>query len=209
MFLVKTDHELNAANRLTLRYNHQNFTGDDFENGGAQNALEHTGESLREDAHVQRGVDERDQRDAVQRGARASARATRSRARPTARTRKRSFSRAGPTVLTIGRNNFSPRETTIKRWQVADTLTMVRGAHKLKGGFDFQFDDILNYFPGFFSGSYTFSSLASFAGGRPNGANESYQQNFAGAGHDRRGDPSEHPGVSRCSRRTSGGRRAT
>ena len=47
---------------------------------------------------------------------------------------------------------------------------MSRGAHKIKGGFDLQFDDILNCFPGFFSGSYTFRSLASFAGGRPNGA---------------------------------------
>ena len=37
--------------------------------------------------------------------------------------------------------------------------------------------------------------LASFAGGRPNGANEFYQQNFAGAGHDRTRDQSEHPGV--------------
>ncbi len=65
-------------------------------------------------------------------------------------------------VLTIGRNFFSPRETTIKRWQVADTVTWVRGAHKLKGGFDFQFDDILNFFPGNFSGAYTFNTLASF-----------------------------------------------
>ena len=85
-------------------------------------------------------------------------------------------------MLTIGRNNFSPRETTIDRWQIADTATWLRGAHKLKGGFDFQFDDIYNLFPGFFSGSYTFRSLASFAGGRPNGANEFYQQNFAGPG---------------------------
>ena len=112
-------------------------------------------------------------------------------------------------MLTIGRNNFSPRETTIKRWQIADTVTMVRGAHKLKSGFDFQFDDILNYFPGFFSGSYTFRSLASFAGGRPNGANEFYQQNFAGAGHHRRGDPSQHPGVLalRAGRVAAGARR--
>ena len=46
VFLIKTDHQLNAANALTLRYNHQNFTGENFENGGAQNALEHTGASL-------------------------------------------------------------------------------------------------------------------------------------------------------------------
>ena len=99
---------------------------------------------------------------------------------------------SGTTVLTIGRNNFSPRETTIKRWQVADTVTLIRGTHKLKSGFDFQFDDILNRFPGFFSGSYTFRSLASFAGGRPNGANESYQQNFAGANTT---GPVTHPNI--------------
>ena len=46
------------------------------------------------------------------------------------RIRKRVVQQSGATVLTIGRNNFSPRETTIKRWQVADTLTWSRGAHK-------------------------------------------------------------------------------
>ena len=46
VFLVKTDHELNPANRITLRYNHQNFTGEGFESGGAQTAFEHTGASL-------------------------------------------------------------------------------------------------------------------------------------------------------------------
>src|SRR6185503_9582618 len=99
---------------------------------------------------------------------------------------------AGTTVLTIGRNNFSPRETTINRWQVADSMTYLRGLHKFKGGFDFQFDDILNRFPGFFSGSYTFRSLASFAGGRPNGANEFYQQNFKGTGTT---GPETHPNI--------------
>ena len=133
------------------------------------------------------------------------ARATRNRASPTAPTPKRVVQQSGTTVLTIGRNNFSPRETTIKRWQVADTLTWMRGAHKFKGGFDFQFDDILNYFPGFFSGSYTFRSLASFAGGRPNGANEFYQQNFAGARHDRARDATRTSTSTRSSCRTSGG----
>ena len=46
VFLAKTDHQLNDGNRITVRYNHQNFTGEGFENGGAQNALEHTGASL-------------------------------------------------------------------------------------------------------------------------------------------------------------------
>ena len=181
VFLAKTDHELNAANRLTLRYNHQNFTGEGFENGGAQNALEHTGASLVKtrtfnaawtsvvsstlfnEMRVQYSRDEEP-------------------GQANSENPEAVVQQSGTTVLTIGRNNFSPRETTIKRWQVADSLTKVRGAHKLKSGFDFQFDDILNRFPGFFSGSYTFRSLASFAGGRPNGANEFYQQNFAGPG---------------------------
>ena len=46
MFLIKTDHELNASNAADVRYNHQNFTGEGFETGGAQNALEHTGASM-------------------------------------------------------------------------------------------------------------------------------------------------------------------
>ena len=68
------------AQRLTLRYNHQNFTGEEFENGGPQNALEHTGASnVRTrtfNATFTRGV----RHDAVQRGARPVSRATRSRA---------------------------------------------------------------------------------------------------------------------------------
>src|SRR4029078_13067314 len=73
----------------------------------------------------------------------------------------------GSTVLPIGRNFFSPRETTINRAQFADTLTVIQGAHKLRAGADLQFDRILNFFPGNFSGSYTFNSLSSYATGAP------------------------------------------
>ena len=44
-FLIKTDHEISSANRLSLRYNHQNFNGLNFENSGPQNSVEHTGDS--------------------------------------------------------------------------------------------------------------------------------------------------------------------
>jgi hypothetical protein len=179
VFLVKTDHELNAANRITLRYNHQNFTGDGFENGGAQNALEHTGASL-----VKTRTFNAAWTSVVSARLFNELKFQYSRDREPGEANSENpeavVQQSGTTVLTIGRNNFSPRETTIKRWQIADTATLVRGRHKVKSGFDFQFDDILNRFPGFFSGSYTFRSLASFASGRPNGATESYQQNFAG-----------------------------
>ena len=181
VFLLKSDHELSGSQRVSLRYNHQNFTGEGFESGGAQNAFEHTGASLVRTRTFNTnwtGVFgtklfnefklqfARDQEPGEANSDRPEG----------------VIQQSGTTVLTIGRNNFSPRETTIKRWQMADTATWLYGAHKLKGGFDFQFDNILNRFPGFFSGSYTFRSLASFNGGRPNGANEFYQQNFQGAG---------------------------
>jgi len=50
-------------------------------------------------------------------------------------------------VINIGRNTFSPRETTIKRHQIADTLTDVVGVHAVKAGFDVNQDKILNFFP--------------------------------------------------------------
>ena len=195
VFLAKTDHQLTDRQRVTLRYNHQNFTGRNFENGGAQNSdgahrrLEGAhavgfngtlasvfGGSLFNEAKVQWARDEEP-------GFANSP-------NPEA-----TIFEGANTVLTIGRNNFSPRETTITRWQAADTLTWVNGAHKVKGGVDVQFDDILNFFPGFFGGSYTFRSLASFTSGRPTGATELYQQNFAGRGHVRRRDQPEHPRV--------------
>ena len=194
VFLIKTDHELNDTNRLSFRYNQQNFTGEGFENGGAQNALEHTGASLVKTNTFNASWTSiygttlfnevkfqlaRDKEPGLANSANPEG----------------VVQESGTTVLTIGRNNFSPRETTIKRWQLADTATWLRGQHKLKGGFDFQFDDILNNFPGFFSGSYTFRTLASFAGGRPNGTNEFYQQNFQGPGTTGSGNASEHPGV--------------
>ncbi|HEU5452698.1 MAG TPA: carboxypeptidase regulatory-like domain-containing protein [Terriglobales bacterium] len=69
---------------------------------------------------------------------------------------------AGVTVLTIGRNNFSPRYTNIHRVQAGDTVAITHGRHSLKFGADFIDDHIANFFPGFFSGSYTYVSLADF-----------------------------------------------
>jgi outer membrane receptor protein involved in Fe transport len=181
VYLIKTDHELTDRHRLSLRYNHQNFTGEGFEAGGNQNAFEHTGASLVKTRTFNANWTSvygltvfNEMRFQVARDHEPGLANTDN---PEAVVQE-----AGATVLTIGRNNFSPRETTITRWQVADTATWLRGQHKVKGGFDFQFDDIFNFFPGFFSGSYTFRSLASFAGGRPNGPNEFYQQNFQGPG---------------------------
>jgi len=191
VLLLKTDSNFTNAQRVSLRYNHQNFTGKNFENGGTTNALEHSGDSvvktrtfnatltsvftgaLLNEARVQWA---RDQEPGLA-----------NTDRPEAVIRE-----GGSTVLTIGRNNFSPRETTIKRMQFADTVTWIAGAHKMRAGGDFNFDRILNFFPGNFSGSYTFNSIASFQGGLPSAAGERYVQAFAGSGTT---GPTTHPDI--------------
>jgi len=195
VFLVKTDHQLTDSQRLTLRYNHQNFTGGGFENGGAQTSFQTTGASkvytrtfnttfasvigstLFNEARFQYAKD-REPGEANSDAPQASIR------------------QGGTTVLTIGRNFFSPRETTIERLQFADTLTWVRGAHKLRTGFDMQFDDILNFFPGNFSGVYVFNTLAQFNRGTPTGANDTFTQAFAGPGTT---GPETHPDINEYS----------
>ncbi len=181
VFLIKTDHQLTDRQRLTLRYNHQNFTGTNFENAGAQRSVEGTGDSKvytrTFNATLTSVLGRSFFNEVKMQWAKDEEPGFANSTNPEA-----SIFQGATQVLVIGRNNFSPRETTIKRWQVANSTTWVNGPHKIKGGLDFQFDDILNYFPGFFGGSYTFRSLASFNAGRPSGANETYQQNFEGPG---------------------------
>ncbi|MEJ7606614.1 MAG: hypothetical protein WKF37_10155 [Bryobacteraceae bacterium] len=66
-------------------------------------------------------------------------------------------------MLSIGRNNFSPRYTNTKRYQTIHSASITTGAHTMKLGGDFNFERIDNFFPGLFSGAYTFNSFANFA----------------------------------------------
>src|SRR3954470_10063824 len=179
VFLVKTDSQLKSDRRLTLRYNHQNFTGRNFENSGPQNALEHTGDSKVRTRSLNgtfsHGLTSTMLNEARAQWARDQEPGFANSDNPEAIVRQ-----GGSTVLTIGRNSFSPRETTITRGQLADTVTWSRGTHFIRMGAGFQFDRILNYFPGNFAGSYQFNSLSSFQLGTPNGAGERYLQAFAG-----------------------------
>jgi outer membrane receptor protein involved in Fe transport len=177
VFLAKVDWQLDARHRLSLRYNHQNFTGGNNENAGSNRSQEATGDSLVRtrtlnaslasvfsptffnELRVQLAKDEEP-------GLANSA-------DPQAEVRQ-----GGSTVLVFGRNFFSPRETTIERVQVADTVTLVRGAHSFKLGADLNFDSIKNFFPGNFSGSYLFGSIANF----DRGVADSYVQAFGGVG---------------------------
>lgn len=181
VFLAKLDWQLDPKHRLTVRYNHQNFAGENNENSGPTSAIEHTGSSNVRTRTVNASLSSvfsstffnelraqyaRDQEPGL---ANSDV--------PEANVRQ-----GGQTVLIFGRNFFSPRETTIKRFQVADTLTWIRGRHSLKVGADVLRDKILNFFPGNFGGRYFFNSITSLGRGAPNQAGESFQQAFAGPG---------------------------
>ena len=180
-YLFKADYEISSGQHLSVRYNRQNFTGVGFESSGQTIAFEHSGDSLVNTDTVAGSIassftptlfnEVRGQ------WAKDSEPGTANSSNPEA-----NINQGGTPVLTIGEKFFSPRETTIKRWQIADTATTLFGTHTLKGGFDYQHDNIFNYFPGNFFGSYTFQSIASFNRGVPNGSGERYVQAFAGPG---------------------------
>ncbi len=175
VFLGKTDISLNQSNQLSLRYNHQGFTGQNNENNGPLSAEEHSGDSIVKSDTFSGSLSSVLTKTIVNefrfQVARDKEPGQANSDQPEA------VINTGSGSLNIGRNNFSPRETTIKRFQLIDNVSLVRGRSNYKFGLDFNFDRVLNFFPGLFSGSYTFPSYAAFAANTPS----AYTQNFAGA----------------------------
>jgi outer membrane receptor protein involved in Fe transport len=187
VYLVKTDHELGNANHLTFRFNRQEFVGKNFENGGITNAEQHTGNSnVSTDTYALTFASTLSS--SFLNEARFQYAKDQEPGLANSDLPETVIRQGGVTVLTIGRNFFSPRETTIKRYQIADTVTYLLGSHTLKGGFDYSHDDILNYFPGNFSGSYQFDSIADFNTGKAS----RFLQAFAGPGTT---GPTTHPDI--------------
>ena len=177
VYLVKTDHELGGKNHLSLRYNKQTFHGINFENGGIFNSSEHTGNS-NVFTDTLSTVWDTTPTNSFFNEVRAQYLKDREPGQANSDKPEAQILQGGINVLTIGRNSFSPRETTIKRHQIADTATYLWKNHTFKGGFDYSQDDILNYFPGNFFGVYRFTSLADFANNKP----ASFAQAFPGPG---------------------------
>ena len=175
IFMARTDHAMGGSARTSMRYNHQNFTGAGYETGGPAQAYEHTGTHLVKtrtlSATWSSVLGRRFFNEVRLQIARDQLRGTANSEAPEA-----IILQTGTPALFIGRNNFSPRDTTIDRVQAANSLAWTISTHTLKAGADVQLDNIRNYFPGFFSGSYTFTSLAAFHAGNA----ASYQQNFPG-----------------------------
>jgi outer membrane receptor protein involved in Fe transport len=179
VYLLKTDHELMANNHLSLRYNRQRFTGVNFENGSITNSVQHTGNSLVFTDSLS-AVHDVTISNSFFNEVRAQYLKDREPGEANSSDPEAQIFLApgGAPVLFIGRNTFSPRETTIKRYQIADTASYLVRNHTLKGGFDYNHDNILNWFPGNFSGSYVFNSLADFNNKKP----ARFTQAFPGSG---------------------------
>ncbi len=186
VYLGKGDFHINSNHLLTARINSQRFTGNNFEFSGTQISLEHTGASLVTtdtfSARLTSTLSIKLTNVASYTYLRDNEPGQANSSNPEATIRQ------GGTVLVVGRNFFSPRFTNIHRHQWTDTVTLVEGHHTLKMGVDFIKDQIDNFFPGNFSGSYTFLSLEAFGRNlngvaQPVGTNNvSYLQAFAGTG---------------------------
>lgn len=176
VYMAKTDIRLNNANQLVLRFNQQNFTGNNNENAGPLSVEQHSGNSVAKTTTFSGSListltpvlinEFRFQYGRDREPGEANTDVTEARIQ------------TGGGFLQLGRNNFSPRETTIKRVQLIDVVSYTRGNHSLKFGADLNFDRVFNFFPGLFSGQFTFNSYALFASNTP----ASFTQNFAGAG---------------------------
>ena len=176
VYMLKTDIQVNNRNQLVLRFNQQNFTGNNNENGGPLSVQEHSGNSVAKTTTFSGSLTSTLTNSLINEFRFQFGRDSEPGTANSDVTEARINTNNG--FLQLGRNNFSPRETTIKRWQFIDNLSYARGAHSFKFGVDLNFDRIFNFFPGLFSGQYTFNSYTLFSTNTPS----AFVQNFAGAG---------------------------
>jgi outer membrane receptor protein involved in Fe transport len=173
VFMVKGDVAVNDKNQLSLRFNQQNFTGKNNEFTGTSGTLEHSGDSVAKTTTFSGSLVSTLTSTTVNE---FRFQVAKDREPGLANSSDPEASiQAG--ALLLGRNNFSPRETTIKRAQILDNISFVMGRHSFKTGFDLNVDHIFNFFPGLFNGVYTFPTYASFVANTPS----QFAQNFAGA----------------------------
>ncbi len=179
VYLLKGDWNAASNHTFSFRWNANRFTGRNFENASSSRSPEATGDSkvITDSVAVAYTnilganrvweVRYNYMRDDEPGLANSSAPET-------------TVQQGGQNIVTFGRNNFSPRYTNSKRNQVISTMTHVLSRHTLKFGGDFNFERIVNFFPGQFSGVYTFTSLQDFADRRPT----AFAQALAGPGTD-------------------------
>jgi outer membrane receptor protein involved in Fe transport len=183
VYLGKGDWNINDRNQLSARYNAQRFTGQGLENSGTTSAFEHTGASLVNSDSLNAQLTTT-LRPTIVNVAKFSYQRDSEPGQANSNNPEALVKFSGQQLF-VGRNSFSPRETTIHRQEYGDTVSYVWGRHSFKVGADELVDKILNFFPGNFSGSYTFANLADFGNsllGQPvTSAGSSFLEAFPGA----------------------------
>ena len=181
--LVKVDWNASNKDRFTLRYNLSRYTGINQESFGAGIAEEHSGNNEVNTDNIA----------AVYTRSVGTNMVFEGRFNFVQDKQPGFANTTGPEVaitngVTFGANNFSPRFTNTRAKQPIGNLTYVRGKHTYKMGFDFNFVNADNYFPGFFAGGYTYASYDAFINNTP----LNFRQAFPGSGAE---FPQSHPNV--------------
>ncbi|MDR3764012.1 MAG: carboxypeptidase regulatory-like domain-containing protein [Acidobacteriota bacterium] len=194
-YLLKLDGNISSKHQISARWNRQRFTAGNQENSGSTVSLENSGNSYihTDNANVSltstlsphvvnlaRIAYLRDREPGVANSSKPMA----------------TVANGGSTLLSVGENYYSPRETTIRQFQYSDSVNWMFNRHTLKIGGDAVVAKIKNFFPGNFFGQYTFNGSnglfdfgCSLLGEMPatvsNGmtcTSPTYVQAFAGAG---------------------------
>jgi hypothetical protein len=165
-FLGKVDHQLSGKDLFTVRYSLYDVHSKNSRNAGALNAVT-----------ASAGLDDTDQTVAISNVATLSTH--------TVNETRGQFTYSslsalptdpiGPAVsisgvATFGTLSGSPTGRRNQLYEVADNFSHQEGAHALRAGIDFLYNDCTIVYPRSVRGSYSFSSLASFLAGTYNNA---------------------------------------
>ena len=171
-FLGKMDHQIGKRDQFTVRYSLYDVHSNNSRGAGALNAVT-----------ASAGLDNTDQTVAVSNVATLSAHTVNeTRGQFTYSTLSAlPTDPVGPTVsisgvATFGTLSGSPTGRQNKLYEVADNLSHQQGAHALRAGVDFLYNDCTITYPRSVRGAYTFSSLANFLSGTYN--NSGFTQTF-------------------------------
>jgi hypothetical protein len=170
--LGKVDHQVGGNDQLSVRYSLYDVTSENSRGAGGLNA-----------PSASQGIDNLDQVFGVGNTLILSPRTVLETRMQVARSNLKAppADLVGPQVAiagvaTFGRLSSSPTGRLNKLFQIVNNLSHQAGAHAIRVGADFLYNDDLITFPRTVNGSYTFSSLANFLTGTYN--NSGYTQTF-------------------------------
>jgi TonB dependent receptor-like, beta-barrel len=164
--LGKIDHQFNGRDQFAVRYSLYEITSSNARGAGGINA-----------PSASSGLDNLDQTIAVSNTITLSPRTVNETRAQFAYSDLKALSTdpVGPAVSIAGVVSFgtlsgSPQKRLNKMFQVVDSVSHQRGAHALRAGVDFIFNDNRINYPRSYRGAYTFQSLTSFLAGTYNNA---------------------------------------